>query len=315
MKLIITGYNAAPADKAAAAAYYAKLLQIGEADGLGFAWNGPQTPAELADVLALLPRSWSITLNDIPATLREAADNPSFGLASPDESGRRTAVEMLRQVRASIQAMNDRLGRRVVLAVEIHSAPATVLRIVTPSSPAFQRSLDEVAALDWDGAALLVEHCDAYIAGQTPAKGFLTLADEIAVLSRLSGSPIGLSLNWGRSMIELRDPERVIDHVTAASNASLLRALTFSGASEIANDFGDAWADMHLPFAATDNPAYQEPTSGMTADHVRQVVPYIEDCLFLALKTNWPASRPEPLERAASIEANFATMIAALRSK
>jgi hypothetical protein len=73
-----------------------------------------------------------------------------------------------------------------------------------------------------------------------------------------------------------------------------LRALTFSGASEIANDFGDAWADMHLPFAATINPAYQEPTSGMTADHVRQVVPYIEDCLFLALKTNWPANRPEP---------------------
>ena len=315
MKLIITGYNAAPAEKAAAAAYYAKLLQIGSADGLGFAWNGPQTPAELADVLADLPKSWSITLNDIPATLREVTDNPSFGLASPDEPGRRAAVEMLRQIRASIKAMNDGLGRRVVLAVEIHSAPGSVHRIVTPNSSAFQRSLDEAAALDWDGAALLVEHCDAYIAGQKPAKGFLTLADEIGALSSLSGSPIGLSLNWGRSMIELRDPRRVIDHVTAASDAGLLRGLTFSGASEIANDYGDAWADIHLPFAATIDPAYREPTSGMTADHVTQVVPYIEDCLFLALKTNWPASRPEPLERAASIEANFMTMVAALRSK
>jgi hypothetical protein len=134
---------------------------------------------------------------------------------------------MLRQIRASLRAMNDRLGRRVVLAVEIHSAPGSENRIVKPNSSAFQRSLDEAAALDWDGAALLVEHCDAYIAGQKPAKGFLTLADEIGALSSLSGSPMGLSLNWGRSMIELRDPGRVIDHVTAASNAAAARADVF----------------------------------------------------------------------------------------
>jgi len=179
MKLIITGYNAAPGEKVAAAAYYGKLFQIANADGLGFAWNGPQTPAELSDVLADLPKSWSITLNDTPATLRETTGNPSFGLASADEPRRHGAVEMLRQMRTSIKSINDRLGRRAVLAVEIHSAPGLEHRIVTPNSSAFKRSLDEAAVLDWDGAALLVEHCDAYIPGQRPAKGFLGLAEEI----------------------------------------------------------------------------------------------------------------------------------------
>ena len=66
MKLIVTGYNAAPSEKIAAAAYYNNLFRIANADGLGFDWNGPQAPAELSDVLAELPGVWSITVNEIP---------------------------------------------------------------------------------------------------------------------------------------------------------------------------------------------------------------------------------------------------------
>ena len=313
MKQIIAGYTAAPADKKAAAEYYSALVQIAEADGLEFAWSGPQTPEQLDDVLRMLPASWMITLNDIPTTWRACVNNPAFGLASPDDAGRAAAMSMLREVQATIQSMNDRAGRQLVLAAEIHCAPGFDKREVTASPDAFKRSLADASELDWDGCSLMVEHCDAFVPGQKPAKGFLHLDDEIAALASLKGSPIGLSLNWGRSLVELHEPRRIIEHVKVASKSGLLRAFTFSGTAGVKNVYGDAWADSHLPFAMTADGTYNEPASLMDVADVEPLLEYIGDCEFLAIKTNWPAARTDPHERAASIVANFHTLQQALR--
>lgn len=313
MKRIIAGYTAAPADAAAAADYYATLVAIPEADGLEFAWSGPATPAQLEPVLNRMPSSWTITLNDIPATYRASVPQPAFGLASPDDAGRAAAMAMLREMNAAIRAMNDKAGRQLVLAAEIHGAPGFDKRTVHPNADALARSLDEAAALDWDGCAVLLEHCDAFAEGRKPAKGFLNLADEIAVLQSLAGAPIGLSLNWGRSLIEVRDPARVIDHVIAASQAGVLRAFTFSGTAGTDNVYGEAWADSHLPFGQTHAGAYGEPASMMTVERANEVLPYLRDCLFIAIKTNWPASRTDPRQRAASVATNFYTLHSAMQ--
>src|SRR5438034_923832 len=77
-----------------------------------------------------------------------------------------------------------------------------------PQADAFRRSLDELRAWDWRGAALSVEHCDAFVPGQAPAKGFLALGAEIdAIRASHGATPVGVAVNWGRSAIEARDPE------------------------------------------------------------------------------------------------------------
>lgn len=315
MKQIIAGYTAAPADPVAAAQYYEQLVAVSEADGLEFAWSGPQAPEQLDYVMRMLPASWSITFNDIPTTWRACVNNPAFGLASPDEAGRLAAVAMLREQIASIKTMNDRVGRKVVLAAEIHCAPGFDKRDFTASPEAFRRSLGEAAELDWDGASVLVEHCDAFVPGQKPAKGFLRLEDEIAAITSLEGSAIGLSLNWGRSLVELRDPARVIEHAVAASKSGRLRAFTFSGTAGVDNVYGEAWADSHLPFGTTRDGNFGEPASLMRALDLEPLLDYLTGCAFIAIKTNWPAARKDPKERAASVIENFHTLQEVLQRK
>lgn len=309
MKLIVAGYTAAPADPAASALYYDRLLTIPHAHGLEFAWSGPDTPDKLAPVIARMPRHWVITLNDVPAVWRACADNPLFGLASPDASGRAAAIAMQRDIATAVKVMNDRAGRRVVDAVEIHAAPGFDKRVRHPEASALAASLNEVAALDWSGCAVVLEHCDAFSPLHAPAKGFLPLAAEIDVLRELPGSPVSLGLNWGRSMIEVREPDRVLDHVRVGAASGTLRAFTVSGTATADNRFGAAYLDSHVPFSDTLDPVYAEPTSGMTRARIRDALALLpRDLRFLAIKTNWPASHTEPAERAASVVANFDTL-------
>jgi hypothetical protein len=312
VQLIIAGYTAAPADPRDRLAYYEKLASVPGAAGLEFGWTSAEAAAGLADVLDRLPLAWSVTLNDITGTFQASVTSPRSGLASPDEDGRAAAVAMASELAGSVRAINDRQGRRTITAVEIHSAPGFANRVLQPEAGAFARSLAEVAGLDWDGADVLVEHCDAFVPGQPPAKGFLRLEEEIAALA---GGPIGLSLNWGRSAIELRDGDRVIEHVDAALASGLLRAVTFSGAGGAQTAYGAPWADSHLPFADPVDVTYAEPTSLMTCARVTEVLSRLEqwDGSFIAVKTNWPRDRTDPAERAASVAANFDTFTGLLK--
>lgn len=314
MKLIVAGYTAAPADAQASATYYDRLLALPHAGGLEFAWSGPATPDKLAPILDRLPSDWVITINDIPAVWRACVDNPLFGLASPDAGGRAAAVAMQREIATAVRAMNDRAGRKVVAAVELHAAPGFDKRIRQPEASALAAGLIEVAALPWDGCELVLEHCDAFSPVYKPAKGFLPLQEEVDVLRALPGRPVGLGLNWGRSMIEVREADRVLDHVRTGAASGLLRMFTFSGTAGVDNRFGEAYLDSHLPFGDTLAASYAEPASGMTRARAVEALHFLADVPYLAIKTNWPAARTDPVERAASVIANVETLVSLLEA-
>lgn len=315
MKLIVAGYTAAPADAAASALYYDRLFELQGADGLEFSWGGPSTPDKLGPLIARMPKDWVVTINDIPAVWRACVDNPLFGLASPDAEGRAAAVGMLRDMAAAVRAMNDRAGRRVVDAVEIHSAPGFDKRVRMPEAAALAQGIAEAAGIDWDGCAVVLEHCDEFSPAHKPAKGFLPLAEEIAVLRAIPGTPVSLGLNWGRSMIEVRDAERVLEHVRAGAASGILSAFTFSGTASKDNRFGEAYLDSHLPFGDTLDANYAEPASEMTMARAAEALRHLDKLHFIAIKTNWPAARSDPAERAASVIANFHTLVGLLRAE
>ncbi|EIC83095.1 DUF4862 family protein [Serratia sp. M24T3] len=312
MTLIIAGYTAAPVDKNDATTYYKQLATVKRAGGLELSWKEQNTALEIDDLLKIVPAHWVFTINAIPATAQAAAKDPAFGIASPNETGRQAAVALVGRLAASVREMNQKAGRRVVLAVEIQSAPGFNDRTFVAQPEALARSLREISAFNWLGTEVLLEHCDAYVLGQTPAKGFLTLDEELTVLTSLADMPIGISLNWGRSLLEVRDPALVGKHTIAARNSGLLRGYTLSGASGQDNTIGKAWADSHLPFNDLPNATYASPHSLMTLDDARQVLRDAGELTFLAVKTNYPASRKSPDERAASVIANFEAVVALL---
>jgi hypothetical protein len=216
--------------------------------GLELPFTGALHAQDPEWLLSNLRPAWSIVLTLIPGTMDRLGTDPTFGLASSVDSGRERAVQFVASAREAVKTLNARGGRARVVAVEIHSAPRPAPG-VEPSADAFRRSLDTLRSWDWEGAALSVEHCDAHVAGQKPAKGFLSLADEIAAIRRSRGAtPVGLAVNWGRSAIEGRSADTPRQHVEQARAAGVLNGLMFSGAT-----VGDAlyadWADMHAPFA------------------------------------------------------------------
>lgn len=232
-------------------------------------WLGTLHPHDDAWLAANLPASVTAVMTDIGHVMSQiggagpAADGAEYGLASRSADARRAAISSALRLRDDVARLNDAAGRRVVTAIELHSAPRAHHGGIDPLAA----SLDELCAVDWDGADLLIEHCDAEIAGQTPEKGFLALEDEIAAL-RSCAAPVGLSLNWGRSAIELRDPDRVADQVAEASAAGLLRGIVFSGASDREGAAGYPWIDAHHAFAASDRHPFGDPTSLLTERRV-----------------------------------------------
>jgi hypothetical protein len=184
-------------------------------------------------------------------------------------------------LRSSVVSLNDTLGRAAVSAVELHSAPTA--HDVTSARGAFARSLDIVTGWDWDGAQILLEHVDAKVDGHAPDKGFLSLEDELDVLSEGS-LPMGVLINWGRSAIELRSAARVVDHVAMARDAGVLRGLVFSGVSAVPTRYGEAWADQHLP------PSAHEVDSLLTAEMMDNALRVAGPLDFTGVKMSWRAA-------------------------
>lgn len=202
----------------------------------------------------------ALALTPLPFVMRRLA-TPGYGIASPDDDGRAAAVADLRRVAEDVATITERSAARVA-AVELHTAPRGAA-----DADALARSLAEIAALDWSGARLVIEHCDAHVPGQTPEKGFLSLDGEISAI-RSSGADVGLWMNWGRSAIELRDPDAVADQIAAAADSGLLDALVLSGASDREGPYGGPWIDAHHPFASID----PESASLLTDDRVHAAV-------------------------------------------
>lgn len=239
--------------------FFSQLAAMHLVGALELPWLGRLHPHDDAWLLAHFPARLQAVVTDIGNVMATA---DTAGLAAPDDDGRKAALAAAARLRGDVHRFNDHAGRQVVSAVELHSAPRAA-----GSADALAASLAEVAGWDWDGARLLIEHCDAHVEGQVPEKGFLSLADEASAIGD-SGAPVRLSLNWGRSAIELRDGDRVAGQVAEAAATGLLDGIIFSGAADRDGEAGPAWIDAHHAFLRSDRHPLGDPTSLLTEPRV-----------------------------------------------
>lgn len=252
MRIHLGAYAASPChsawDAAAEGAFYDGLRRLDLA-GLEHPYWDRLHRWDDAWFLDRLDPSWTLLITTLPGTMDRLKDDPAFGLASADEDGRRRALDVLEGCRRTVQHLHRYLGRKVVKAVEVHSAPRLGSGAKSDLE-AFSDSLTVLRSGDWDGATLLVEHCDKYVRDRSPDKGFLAIEDEAVAVRRSSGNtPCLLLVNWGRSAIEGRSVETPLAHLRRAVDAGLLGGLVFSGAAPSHPSYGD-WRDSHAPFSA-----------------------------------------------------------------
>lgn len=255
----------APATPDGFRSYVDAVLALPGVDGLEipFQPDGPLSAWSDTNYLhATDPRTTHV-LTTIPGMMMGAQSEPSFGLASAEESTRQQALALARRGFEFVTEINDGPGGDIV-GVQYHSAPPHQ----HSSVEAFERSLQEIAAWDWGDTWLAVEHCDAKTDAHDPEKGFRTMDEE---LQAIDGLPFGMVINWGRSVIETRVAEGVRTHLALARKAGRLDGLIFSGASPEQTAIGHPWADVHVPirdWSATSPLAEDSASSLLTASHI-----------------------------------------------
>lgn len=246
MKLMVAAYAAVPPgafEPRAESAVYDGLEALGVA-GLEQPFFGSLHRHDEGFLLGQLRPDWDVVLTTLPGTMDRMTEDAAFGLASTDESGRGRALGFMNEARRAVERINARLGRQGVRAVEVHSAPRPF-----PLKDRFVLSLSELRQWDWQGATLLVEHCDVARADGAHDKGFLSLEDEVSAVQASSGqTPATCSLNWGRSALEGRSAGTPLEHITALKKAGLYGGLIFSGVTPAHLAYG-AWRDSHAPFS------------------------------------------------------------------
>ena len=281
--MVVGAYAASPAHRewepAAEHAFYEGLAAVPSIGALELPWMGAIHPHDPSWLSANLPSRFGAVVTDIPHTMSRLAADPAYGLASVDADGRHAALVDVARMRNDIRGLNETQARRVVGAVELHTAP----RGTAGSPDALAASLTEIAGWDWDAAQLVIEHCDTWHPDRMPEKGFLDLGVEIDAIE-YSGAAVGISLNWGRSVIEGRSATVAVDHARAAAEQGVLRGFIASGVADVETAFGSAWIDAHLPFAASAATPRGTPGSLMTAQHVADVFAVAGDLDWIGVK-------------------------------
>ncbi|MGP7959562.1 DUF4862 family protein [Sanguibacter sp. A247] len=246
---VLGAYALAPSTDADRAEFYAALADL-PIDALEHPLAMPDDPAcDATSILRDTPAHLDLVVTCIPRTMKKLAADGSYGLASSNPAGRAAALADIAEVRDLARDLADRSGRARIRTIEIHTAPApsdASARGTVGTSDAMRWSLDEITSWDLTGADVVIEHCDALVAGQEPAKGFWTLEDEITALLDHGHPALGLMLNWGRSAIEGRSAATPVAHAEAARASGLLRGVMFSGATDAATPWGAPWGDAHI---------------------------------------------------------------------
>ncbi|MGO1582111.1 MAG: DUF4862 family protein [Actinomycetaceae bacterium] len=285
---VVGAYTASPSgggwDPVAEGRYFASLAADARVGALELPWQGALHAHDEEWLFAHLPPHVDAVLTDVAHVFLTTRDRPRYGLASTDGEERANAVEDARRLHDDVRRLNDRVGRRAVRAVELHAGPRADRAAAAPLAA----SLAELASWAWDDAELVVEHCDALVPGREPEKGFLPLSDEIDAI-RMSDTRVGIALNWGRSALELRDPDRVVEHIALARDADLLRGFVFSGVSDSTEPHGRPWADAHQRFRLSDAHPHGDPLSLLTDERAENCVAALDAQTWLGAKMSWPA--------------------------
>lgn len=227
--------------------YYQALKRMPNVKGLEHPFTGALHPQDDEWFLKNIKPEWKFLFTCVPGIMAALGNNPKFGIASDDEAGRQEALAFMQKACAAIGKLNQHLGREAVQAIQIQTAPNRSK--ASGSAQALEQSLLTMLEWDWHGAQLVIEHCDTLVEGQTPAKGFLTIEDEIAVIESVNAKQstnMGIVVNWGRSVIETRNVEGAIEHINLLKQHNLLAGLMFSGVSDQNTEYGQ-WKDSHMP--------------------------------------------------------------------
>ena len=273
MNYIVGAYATSPYlsnDKSLELDFYHQLIEsIPKIRGLEIPFFGNEIHRFGSDFLInILKPEWSNVLSCIPGTMESLSIDPKYGIASDDYDCRMAAVLMYKRANKIVHKINDYYGKKSIIAIQVASAPSVPIRGVSSSKSSLLKSMQEILSLDWQGAKVVMEHYDSAIPGLSFEKGFLTLEDEIEVLLQLSEPQgVGVTINWGRSVIEGKSINKPLEHLNLAIEKKLLSGLIFSGVSEKDEFYGD-WKDTHMPFAQSYNVDYYEKNSLLTHENI-----------------------------------------------
>ena len=275
MGYFVGAYATAPIterwDPTIQAEYLDGLKAMSNVRGLEHPFTGSLHPEDDDWFLSNIDPDWDFVFTCMPGVMDRLGEDDTFGIASSSESGRQAALEFYAQARQAILKLNRHLGRQAVTAILIQASPRFGLD-VCPEAEALAASLETLASWDWDGAALVLEHCDAQVPEHAPAKGFLSIQAEIEAVTkanRAGGASVSLCINWGRSALETRSVDGPVQHIEAARAAGLLSGLMFSGVSDRESPYG-VWRDSHMPPAQAFNIPAFEPCSLLTETEFRR---------------------------------------------
>ncbi|MBU2510512.1 DUF4862 family protein [bacterium] len=314
MKYIVGAYVTSPClyswNEKLEKEFYEGIKSLKQVRGLEHPFWGSLHPFDEKWFLNNLSAEWDIVLSCIPGTMNRMADDKHFGLASNSKPGRQNALNFMCEAQKSVEKINSHLNRQAVIAIQIVSAPNRNAVGVSVSGKAFCESLEELCAWDWQGAALIVEHCDAFLGGQEPEKGFLTLKEEIDALHKVRKKHInmdlGIVINWGRSAIECRSEKGPINHIKEAKKANLLKAIMFSGCTDKESPYG-IWKDTHMPPPQEFNNEFYAQFSLMTAEQIHNCLQIgdINNLEYFGIKV---MALPEPVSMERRIGLNRDTL-------
>ena len=234
------------------AQYLSGLQDLAHIAGLELPFYGDLSESNSDKLLRTLPKHWDYIVTLLPGTMQALSKQSDIGLASQTADGRKAAMNRMTLVHRRVHEINQRCGRSAVRAIELHSAPTKPFG----NTQALYSSLEELQTWDWQGADLILEHCDTWRSDGASIKGFLSLREELGVLKDLD---IRLGLNWGRSVIEERDPEGAMKHIAAAGEQ--LGSFFFSGTALDDPQYG-SWADSHAPLQL-DSGGVWNPSQGL----------------------------------------------------
>lgn len=286
MKYIMGAYASSPNvggwDADLETRYYDAIKAMGNIRGLEHPFAGTLHNRDDDWFLANIDTRWDFVFTTIPGVMGAIGKNPQFGIASDDAAGRAEAIDFMKKACEAVAKLNAHTGKQSVRAIQMHTAPNR--NKADSSKESLEKSLTEMLSWDWQGAKLVIEHCDAFVEGQDESKGFLTLEDEIAAIAA-TGKEVGICINWGRSAIETRSADGPVQHIKAAKDAGVLSGLMFSGASGHEGPYG-VWRDSHMPPVAISKDGAGEPTSMMTAEHIKACIEAAgpESLLYLGAK-------------------------------
>ena len=195
-------------------------------------------------------------LTCLPGTMNTLATMPTYGLASKDEAGRRQAIEFVGRARTAAlalqsEARSERAWRRSRFTRLLVKVPRA-RRVRSNFSP--NRCVKSAAGT---GRASRFGLSTATPTARVRLRRrvFFRSKNELKAIEKSATkekgtTPCRIAINWGRSVIEARDPEAALSHLEAAQKAALLGALVFSGCTPNDPLYGK-WEDSHAPFGET----------------------------------------------------------------